>query len=469
MKKRILIIIFFMLIASIFTINIGFALKIDLSIEINNSIIKSNLNKYDMIIITPKEFIGSLDRYIIHKNNHGILTLCVSLDEIYTGLYFDEEGQDNPEKIKYFIKNAIEEWEINYVLLIGSSKHVPVRFCYNNDNFSNYPEPYFVSELYYADIYNEEGGFSSWDFDNDGIFGEWDGEEAEDKNIDLKPDVCIGRLACQNKAEVQTVIEKIISYETTIADPSWFKKMVVAGGDTYRKFEGYEGEINNQKALDEMIGFTPVKLWASNGMLDKNGLSIIKELNKGCGFIYFSGHGNNNLWATYNSDSQMIGQFDRYKMKFLYNGDKLPVCIVGACHNSQFTVNKNKIVKLIRLINPTILKSEVNSCWSWELVKNNKGGSIATIGSTGLSWYSAEYNGAGTDWVNVQFFKQYNNGVKNIGEIWKNSISNFVDENPINWNESSGSADSIDAKTIQQWVLLGDPSLLIGGYANCIK
>ena len=419
-----------------------------------------------MIIITPKEFIDSLNNFIAHKNNHDIQTLIVNLDKIYTGLYFNQEGRDNPEKIKIFIRNAIEEWSIDYVLFIGSSKHIPIRFCYNNDNFSNYPEPKFVSELYYADIYDEEGEFSSWDFDNDGIFGEWNGEQAEDKNIDLKPDVCVGRLACQNIAEVQTVTKKIMSYENTKADASWFKRMIVAGGDTYRKFEGYEGEISNQRALDEMIGFNPVKLWVSNDMLDKNGLSIIQELNKGCCFIYFSGHGNTNLWATYNSESEMVGQFDRYKMRFLYNGVKLPVCIVGACHNSQFTVSKNKVVKLFKPISPMLLKPEAKSCWSWKLVKNNKGGSIATIGSTGLSWYNAEYNSAGTDWVNVQFFKEYSNGVRNIGELWKNSISKFVDENPIKWDTLSGSADSIDAKTIQQWVLLGDPSLMIGGYTN---
>lgn len=418
-----------------------------------------------MIIITPVEFIGNLGNYVAHKNNHGVKTFIVDIDKIYSGFYFNVEGRDNPEKIKYFIKNAIEEWGINYVLFIGSSKHIPIRFCYNNDNFSNYPEPKFVSELYYVDIYDEEGGFSNWDFDNDVLFEEWDKEQAEDINIDLRPDVCIGRLACQNTAEVQTVVSKIISYENTPADHSWFKRMVVAGGDTYRKFKGYEGEINNQKALDEMDEFTPVKLWVSNDRLDKNGFSIICELNNGCGFIYFSGHGNTNLWATYTSDSEMVGQFDRYKMKFLYNGNKLPVCIVGACHNSQFTVGKNRIVKLFTTKNPRFLVSDVNGCWSWELVKNNKGGSIATIGSTGLSWYSAEYNGAGTDWVNAQFFKEYKSGVQNLGQIWENSISKFVDENPINWETSSGDADSIDVKTIQQWVLLGDPSLMIGGYS----
>ncbi len=53
----------------------------------------------------------------------------------------------------------------------------------------------YLSDLYFADIYDASGNFSSWDSDNDGIYGEWyPGETAQDTNIDLIPDVAVGRL-----------------------------------------------------------------------------------------------------------------------------------------------------------------------------------------------------------------------------------------------------------------------------------
>ncbi|MFO7678117.1 MAG: hypothetical protein R6V50_07050 [Thermoplasmatota archaeon] len=100
--------------------------------------------------------------------------------------------------------------------------------------------------------------------------------------------------------------------------------------------------------------------------------------------------------------------------------------------------------------------------WSWKLVNNLNGGSIAAIGFTGLCWYSAEYEGAGSNWLSLQFFKEYDSGEKVIGKIWIECITKFVSENPIDWNAPSGSGSCIDAKTVQEWALLGDPSLIIG-------
>jgi len=448
MKKMITATMFFIMIASIFVS----ANEENINIFINE--------KYDMIIIAPTSFSSSISTLIEHKNKLGILTISISLNDIYEGKYFEVKGRDNQEKIKYFIKDSIENWEITYVIFVGSSKDIPVRYCYNNDMYGT--EDRFVSDLYYADIYDENYNFSSWDLDNNGIFGEWKGDEAEDKLIDLKPDVCLGRLACLNIKEVETVIDKIINYEYQIADDSWFKRMVVVGGDTYDEFEGYEGEIITQRAIDEMDGFIPVKLWASTGNLSKFGLSVIRAINQGCGFLYLSGHGSKHTWVTYSPSGSYLGRFGRYHMLFLFNQNKLPICLVGGCHNSDFDLGNTNFRKSIFL--PRSFQSFRLGCWSWLLVSNQHGGSIATIGSTGLCWYGIEYGGGGSDWLNVDFFKQYNSSKKILGYIWKDTISNFIETFPIDWETPAGGISSIDAKSVQEWVLLGDPSLRIGGY-----
>ena len=435
---------------------------VDAQSEKNNLFIQ-NLKNFDMIIIAPSSYNSSLTPFIEHKNNHNIITKFVSLNDIYTSVYFSVQGRDDQEKIKYFIKNAIENWVITYVLFVGSSDQIPIRFCYNYDNYSDYPEFKFISELYYADIYDTEQNFSSWDSDEDGIFGEWTDDVAEDKPIDLKPDVCIGRLACVNKKEVSVMVKKIINYEKKPADFSWFKKMIVVGGDTYTQFEGYEGEIYNQMALDEMSDFEPVKLWSSIKTLSKHGKNINKAINRGAGFIYFSGHGSKRIWQTNYPNGSWTGRFAPLNMLFLFNKNKLPVCIVEGCHNCEFITKSN--FKQSNIYFPLSIQTKINGCWSWILTSKKYGGAIATIGPTGLCWYSAEYAGGGTNYLSLQFFKEYANGTNILGNLWKNAITSFLENYVINWETPAGSASSLDAKTVQQWVLLGDPSLKIGGYS----
>jgi len=411
-------------------------------------------SNYDMVIIGPSSYSSPLQPLVGHKIDRGIDTIFVSVEDIYAGTYFPAQGRDNQEKIKYFIKDAIENWGVTYVLFVGSAGLVPVRYSYTNDNYSAYPEPKFASDLYYADIYDSSMGFSSWDNNGNDIFGEWIGDFAEDGPINLTPDVRLGRLACADESEVGIVVSKIIRYESTPADDSWFKRMVVVGGDTYSTYPGSEGEIYNQMALDVMDGFNPVKLWASMGTLTKKPWSIVREINKGCGFIYLSGHGSSKIWATFSSADNLVGNFRLFNMLFLFNQKKLPICVVEGCQNSKFDVSSGS---------SGIFLSWFNACWSWRLVAEPYGGTIATLGSTGLCWYSAEYDGAGGNWLSLQFFKEYANGERTLGDIWMKCLRGFLSENPIDWDTPSGSGSCIDSKTVQEWVLLGDPSLSIGG------
>jgi hypothetical protein len=47
-----------------------------------------------------------------------------------------------------------------------------------------------------------------------------------------------------------------------------------------------------------------------------------------------------------------------------------------------------------------------------------------------------------------------------------NTISDYLDHFPINWSQCATNDSADDAKTVQQTVLFGDPSLKIGGYEN---
>lgn len=205
---------------------------------------------YDLVIIGSEVFSNEIERLVDHKITMGLPTVFKKTEEIYQ----EFPGADKPEKIKYFIKDALETWGVTYVLLFGGLKsniiakakddvnqgskswHLPVRysnFQWDGDESYNFTsdEPGYISDLYYADIYKLGGVFDDWDSNENGVFAEWSGPLRDE--LDLYPDVAFGRLSCRNVREAKNVIDKIIKYEKQPADPSWFKKMIVISGDGF--------------------------------------------------------------------------------------------------------------------------------------------------------------------------------------------------------------------------------------------
>jgi hypothetical protein len=622
---------------------------------------------YDLVIIAPSKFSDELQRLVDHKNNHGVKTILKTTEEIYE----QYNGVDKPEKIKYFIKDAIENWGIKYVLLVGGLKstiwakprddanqgsrdwYVPVRYSNIFDN-PKYPldeasihDPGVIADLYYADIYREGGEFEDWDPNDDGFFAAWNRPGVEnDTDIDFYPDVCLGRLACRSLKEVKTVVDKIINYESTPRDSSWFKKMIVFSGDgfldqedlniqwdtkslpdgkytiyaqsfnpdgksgpmdiinitldrsvetsisfnhddhlrihsypglpmaeivsisegdvlgntdyTYTPTEReaycnnfnpwanisyidgvltirgksydprpygnvtnihvwvtnengevvfsewrnntemyYEGEwTTGEKALFGRGGalyymptdFKREIIWTSNGKL--NGQSdVIEALNQGCGFAFFSGHGSPNVWADHypgipgnRQHASVVGlRVINFKWVFpflsspafpidtLSNGEKLPITVVGGCHNSQFNVSAiPAAADVLHYLFDFIPKktlwayAPVPECFSWRLISNPKGGAIATIGNTGLGYGMPGKectSGGGDAWITIEFFRQYGAEEHDIlGEAYTQTLISYID------NFDMTDLEAGHPKTVHEWVLLGDPSLKIGGY-----
>ena len=315
-------------------------------------------SEYDMVIIAPAKFEDLLQPLIDHKNSHGVITMLKTVDDIL----IEYDGYDAPEQIKYFIKDALDNWNITYVLLVGGLKsyinaddkddcnqgttdwHVPVRYA----NIRHSEEVGCISDLYYGDIYDAEGNFSSWDSNGDGVYAKLPGPGADD--LDLTPEVFVGRLACRNKIGAKIVVNKIIRYESTPPDSKkWFKTMVGVAGKTFDLFGGQpDGEYVCDAAIDHMGALVenPVRVYASNR--DSGGpcpipKDIRKAINQGAGYINFQGHGNPVSWNTIWHDGvypdNWTGGTNLYKFWTFLNGRKLPVVIVGGCHNALFNVS----------------------------------------------------------------------------------------------------------------------------------
>jgi hypothetical protein len=435
--------------------------------------ILDDVHKYDLLIVSPESFTRNLQDLIDHKNDNGIKTEMVTVEDIEE----KSKGRDLQEKIKYYIKQEIEESGIDYVLLVGGIDGqstrwtLPVRYSHVliREGTQELIEPEFISDLYYADIYDSEGNFSSWDTNNNDIFAEYDGGVIDE--MDLYPDVAVGRIPCRNSREVRIIVDKIIDYETKTKNSDWFKNLILVSGDHWADEDGVsEGVLIMEKAADIMNGFNPIELFATedNTLLTRD---IRKAFNQGAGFAYFCGHGGISSWGIhYPPDATgwapaltrlgLITFYNNLYMNLLRNRDKLPVTLVGGCNNGQYDVSFFGMLKEGRIIVSP-------HCWAWHLTIQKKGGSIATIANTGLGTHAmGDYDNNGVNdylevydgWLELKFLETYRDGGStNVGRTQSEAISQYL-------HTFLGCGDEMDIKMVQQWQLFGDPTLKIGGY-----
>ena len=359
-------------------------------------------------------------------------------------------------------------------MLVGGKEELPIRYssCSNLMINVGMSKSTFISDLYDADIYDENGSFCSWDSNNNNTFGEI-GETGLIDNVDLHPDVYVGRLLCSDLDEVEVVVNKIIDYENNVFGQSWLNNILLCGGDTHPSLSdellmmlilysayntkckiAFEGEYMCDEVSKIMDDYNLIKCYASGILKQNTKLLNVENINNaiddGCKFFLFSGHGSQLSFSTHTPFSSHITLpfplgCTIYDVDKLNNNDKLTIAIFNCCLCANFDDYPDPI--------------------AWQFINHENGGSVGSIGCTMVSWmpqttYAPNtYNG----FLAMEIFRSYNEGIDILGELWGNSIDEYLnDENAIrsympilNW---------IHYICLEEWILFGDPSLKIGGY-----
>ncbi len=459
-----------------------YAEDFDINVDYEKGKTMVTADTYDLLIIAPEKFVDELQPLKEHKENHGIKTLIETVENIKSSY----SGRDDAEKVKYAIKDAIESYGIKYVLLAGGLSSpiksdtwlVPVRYSHLDDGAENS----YLTDLYFADVYKYEDGnivFDDWDSNGNGVFAEWrmTGKDV----LDMYPDVYIGRLACRSEQEMTDMVNKIIYYEENTHGSNWFHRAILVGGDTFDDTSGdnfYEGEVATEKFWENLGNdFEKVKVWYSEGNLKQS--KVIEAINQGGGFLHFSGHGSPGMWMGKEfsgGKAKYILGLDIFHMPSLKNDGMYPVTIIGGCHNSMF--NATLYDSITEIIKSIIFKyimgkhfttwywAPVPECFGWFIVRQPHGGAIASMGCTGLGYGTI----GDTDkdgipdciqyllgWAEVHFAEVYSSGVDMLGMTHSTVLTDYL-------NRFDCQKHQTDAKTVQEWVLLGDPTLKIGGY-----
>jgi hypothetical protein len=303
-------------------------------------------NDIEYLIITSAELASSFQPLAEWKTRKGIPSAIRTTSWIGANY----PGRDLPEKIRNYIKTAYQDSGTVWVLLGGDTDILPCRYVHID--FETLSED-IPSDLYYSDL---DG---SWDYDNDGMFG-----EPED-SLDMFPDVFVGRAPVIDVQGAERFVNKVATYSITPTSGYQLKGLFLA---SYWDSNS-DAAIAKNMIIDRYIpeGFGPVcRLYQSLGNL--NATAARDSLNQGFNIVNHCGHSNYNVMST-GPDYLYNSHFDN-----LINAPKFTgVLFSTGCWSTAIDY-------------PCIAESFVNS----------PGGGGFFIGNSRYGWYTPYFPGYGS-------------------------------------------------------------------------
>lgn len=153
-------------------------------------------NGYELLVITPQEWVSHFDEYKEFYNARGLRTRVTALEDILS----TSTGRDDPEKMREYIKAEYENNGILMVLLGGDSKLVPYRglYCYVSEGYVDENIP---ADMYFVCL---DG---TWNDNDNNLWGEID-------EADLLPELAIARMPFNDETQFNNMMHKTLEYQS---------------------------------------------------------------------------------------------------------------------------------------------------------------------------------------------------------------------------------------------------------------
>ncbi len=254
------------------------------------------------------------------------------------------------------------------------------------------------------------------------------------------PSVAIGRVAVQSQSDIQTYLDKVITYEKlqseyapnqNIPGKDWMKQVLhFSGGTSSNEQTLLRTYVNNwQRVIEDTSYGARVTSFSktSGAPVDQSLQSVIKSrINTGISLLTFFGHSSASGGFDVSIDEpEQYTNFDRYPV-ILSNG-----CLVGLLHGSNRNYSE-------RFVLPTVRKNT---------------GAIAFIATTGLSLSSS---------LNVYTTQVYNNLAR---QNYVGTIGNILKQTMADLNTCCANDNFVNI-TAQEFTLHGDPAIVLNQYAK---
>lgn len=238
--------------------------------------IRVNASGADYVVITHKNFLTAAQQLATHRQTvNGVRTKVILVDDIYDEFNY---GIMNATKLKPFVKYAFDNWpqpKPAYLLLFGDASWDYHRFLSTSIN-TNFVPSYGVPV--------SDNWFVTFNPDTVSL-----------------PSMLVGRIPVATPAQAQSVVQKIVGYDSyTLAE--WNKNFLfITGGNNLSEqsqFNAYsEGMIS--LIVAPPIGGTPFRVYKTTlGVIDGEHKGRLKQLVRdGLVFMNFIGHSGGRIWG----------------------------------------------------------------------------------------------------------------------------------------------------------------------------
>lgn len=306
----------------------------------------------EYLVITATPLMDMLQEVADWKTMKGVPADVVGVDWIYTNY----SGRDNAEKVRNCIIDYYSNKGLVWVLLAGDVNVVPYRGCYGR--VGGTVDNSMPCDLYYSDL---DGDFNA---DGDNIWGE------TSDNIDLYPDVFVGRIPVASAYECSLMIRKMMIYEgilegTPLPCDYQLKMLFLA-----EWLDGITDAGLGKNIIDNSYvpsRYDPIsKLYESSGNLSKQ--AAVDSMDSGYAIVNHSGHSN------YGVMSVGPNSLNRADMRNLRNDARFTICYSIGCIAGGF---------------------ENDDCIGENFVLAPGGGGYF-VGNSRYGWYSPGNPGGGT-------------------------------------------------------------------------
>ena len=284
------------------------------------------LKEGELLVICYDDFYSTMKPFAEWKNTEGIPTVIVNLSNI----------GNSSRDIARFIEKYYLTHNLTYVVLVGDIQQIPTRYI----TIPPDPGPY-ASDPSYSYI----------------------------EGRDHYPEIFIGRFSAQNISQLQTQVERTISYENHSKRGTWVHRGVgIASNDGPFDEGEYEWQHIRNIRL-KLLNYTYTDIYefydGSHGGGDNDGDPksdmIVDAVDDGCSIINYCGHGSCQSWTT--------SRFNNSNIYSLTNEYMFPFVICVACYNGQFD------------------RYDECFCEAWLRVTTENGKPVGAIVATGSSKY----------------------------------------------------------------------------------
>lgn len=432
---------------------------------------------HKLMIITPNIFTADLGDLVDHKTETFMPTMLITLEYIYENY----PGIDEPEKIKRAIEHFVSSDSIEYVMLVGDCDTFPIRWQLghlndhligDDDDPANDDKIFVAADYYYADLYNDTGVFNDWDANGNGYYGEIYRTDLNPDSIDPVPDVAVGRVPVSDAAQLQTYIDKVIAYETSAYESEWFKNILLIQKE-------WTDDIHAKEAIATALApleFSTTRFYEDilpehySGYIDgiPSVSTITDAFNSGYGFVSELYHGSDKSWDYL---------FSTENVSNLINTPMLPVIYSGACdtglyyrQNIPYREYTDTSGTIQAKIDPGLIGATIPA--TPDPIQANIGGMgmgesfLVSTENGGIAYYGCLVTGetAYHKVLDEAFFTAYSLDHRLLGDMWEYAVNTFATTYDLQNLVANDTWNRICMMhTPSRFVLLGDPSLRVGG------